>query len=144
MKAASILLTLLCSLHTFSQNWESSYDEAVSSAQNSNKPIVLVFAGSDWCAPCIKLEKEIWLSEEFKAYADKNYVLYRADFPRKKKNLLSKELSDSHSDLAARYNSKGYFPLVVVLNPKEQILGQTSYKKIPPKEYISLLNSFLE
>jgi thiol-disulfide isomerase/thioredoxin len=31
-----------------------------------SKPIVLVFSGSDWCAPCIKLDKSIWQSTEFK------------------------------------------------------------------------------
>ncbi len=66
------------------QDWHKSFDEAQAEAKKNNKPIVLVFSGSDWCAPCIKLDKEIWQSDEFKKYALGHYVLYKADFPRKK------------------------------------------------------------
>jgi hypothetical protein len=44
-----------------------------------------VFSGSDWCAPCIKLDKSIWQSTEFKEYAASNLILERADFPKKNK-----------------------------------------------------------
>jgi len=86
MKLVAFIIFYLLSLSTAAQNWEVSYEQALSRAAQENKPIVLVFAGSDWCAPCIKLDREIWTSEIFKAHALKNYVLYRADFPRKKKN----------------------------------------------------------
>jgi thiol-disulfide isomerase/thioredoxin len=54
-------------------------------AASQSKPIVLVFSGSDWCAPCIKLDKSIWQSTEFKEYAASNLILERADFPKKNK-----------------------------------------------------------
>ena len=31
-----------------------------------DKNIIIVFSGSDWCAPCIKLDKNIWQSDAFK------------------------------------------------------------------------------
>lgn len=67
------------------QNWMTDFELAKEKANQENRNIVLVFAGSDWCAPCIKLEKEIWQSEEFKKYSDNNYILLKADFPRQKK-----------------------------------------------------------
>ena len=33
---------------------------SITKAQKQNKKIILVFQGSDWCGPCIKLSKEIW------------------------------------------------------------------------------------
>jgi hypothetical protein len=48
-----------------------------------------VFSGSDWCAPCIKLDKSIWQSTEFKEYAASNLILERADFPKKNKTIRS-------------------------------------------------------
>ena len=48
----------------------------------------MVFSGSDWCAPCIKLDKAVWQSEEFKKEAETNWVIYKADFPKKKANQL--------------------------------------------------------
>lgn len=144
MKQFFILFTLLLSTITSAQNWEPSYEAALLLAKEADRPLVLVFSGSDWCAPCIKLEREIWQSDNFKEYATVNYVLYRADFPRKKKNGLSEELTQANGKLSDKFNPNGYFPLVVVIDSQERILGTTSYKKFSPKEYITHLNSFLK
>ena len=134
------LFYLPMALHA--QDWKESYVEATNKAKEENKSIILVFSGSDWCAPCIKLDKEIWQSDEFKAYANQNVVLYKADFPRKKENRLKDQLEQQNKELADRYNPKGYFPLVLVLDTNGNILGETGYQKTSPKAYITLLNSF--
>lgn len=128
----------------FAQNWQSDFEKAKQLATQENKPIILIFSGSDWCAPCMKLEKEIWQSEVFKNYSDKNYILYKADFPRKKKNQPVKEQAKANKALAEQYNKKGYFPLVVVLNKNAKVLGETGYKKMMPEVYIKHLDSFLK
>ena len=140
-KLLSIFLITNCFL-VFSQDWETSYKNSIIKAQNQNKKIILVFQGSDWCSPCIKLSKEIWSTEEFIAYSKINYILIQADFPRKKKNALTKEQQKINNFLAEKYNPNGYFPLVVVLNKNGEVLGETSYKKTTPKQYINLLESF--
>jgi len=140
-KLLSIFLLMNCFL-VFSQDWETSYKNSIIKAQNQNKKIILVFQGSDWCGPCIKLSKEIWSTEEFIAYSKINYILIQADFPRKKMNALTKEQQKINNFLAEKYNPNGYFPLVVVLNKNGEVLGETSYKKTTPKQYINLLESF--
>jgi thioredoxin-related protein len=144
LKKIISLVLILFSAVVFAQDWQPTYTEALTCAKKNNIPLILVFSGSDWCAPCIKLDRSIWQSDDFKAYAKDNYVLYRADFPRKKNNKLSKVLSEQNSELADRFNPKGHFPLVVILNTNEKELGTTGYKKIAPKEYISLLNTFIK
>lgn len=144
MKQFFLLFTLLLSSITSAQNWEPSYEAALLLAKETDRTLVLVFSGSDWCAPCIKLDKKIWQSDYFKKYAAENYVLYRADFPRKKKNGLSEERTQANGKLSDKFNPNGYFPLVVVIDSQERILGTTSYKKLSPKEYITHLNSFLK
>jgi len=124
------------------QEWLTNIETAKEVASKTNKHIVLVFQGSDWCAPCIKLEKEIWESEEFRTYAKKNFVLLKADFPRKKKNKLTKEQQLQNNQLMEKYNLKGYFPFVVILDNNGKALGNTGYKKTSPTEYIKLLASF--
>ena len=84
-----ISLVVFFSVNAYSQNWMADLEESKKIATVGNKKIILVFQGSDWCAPCINLDKKIWNSEEFKEYAKNNYVMLRADFPRKKKNALS-------------------------------------------------------
>ncbi len=138
------LLFIVISVHSFAQNWESNWNEATQKAKEENKPLVLVFQGSDWCGPCIKLEKKIWSSHEFVDYANENFVLYKADFPRKKANQLSKDMQVQNNALAEKYNVKGYFPMVVIFSPDLKVKGETGYKKLSPEEYIQHINSFLE
>lgn len=144
MKRLSPLILFLFSVLINAQDWQPSYTDALALAKEDEKPLLLVFSGSDWCAPCIKLDTWIWQSEEFKAYAKENYVLYRADFPRKRDNRLPEELKAVNTKLAERFNPKGYFPLVLLLNADEEILGTGGFKKVTPSEYISYLNTFLK
>lgn len=124
------------------QEWQTDLKTAEDLAQKENKEIILVFQGSDWCAPCIKLDREVWSTDSFKDYAEDHYVLLQADFPRKQKNQLSPEQQEKNKKLAETYNQQGFFPLVVVLNENGKVLGKTGYKKATPDEYIKLLNSF--
>ncbi|MGB5818824.1 MAG: thioredoxin family protein [Saonia sp.] len=144
MKYFALVISFFFSFGLFAQDWKKTYAEALTHAKGEDKPIILVFSGSDWCAPCKKLERNIWQSEEFKSYAIANYVLYNADFPRKKANKLPVEKAVVNKQLAAVYNPKGHFPLVVVLDRQEKILGKASYEKVSPTKYIALLNSFIK
>ncbi|WP_343485667.1 thioredoxin family protein [Allomuricauda sp. d1] len=140
-----LFIALLGLSHTLlGQDWCAEYPSALLQAKEESKPIILVFSGSDWCAPCIKLEHEIWTSEEFKKYASEHFVLYRADFPRKKTNQLSETVGGQNRKLADKFNPKGYFPLVVVLDQDEETLGTSGYENLSPNAYIELLNSFLK
>jgi len=143
MKKIFLTFTLLLITFVgFSQNWITDFDVAKETASKENKKIILVFQGSDWCAPCIKLDTEIWSSEEFKNYADQNFVMVKADFPRKKKNELDDQQQQKNNALAEKYNTRGYFPYVVVLDENATVLGSTGYKKVNPTEYIEILSSF--
>ena len=135
-----ILLAALCS--GASQEWLTDYPSAQRQASEEQKPIVLVFQGSDWCAPCIKLERNIWSSSDFKDYAKDNLVLVKADFPRKKRNAISTKQEKANKVLADKYNKNGIFPLVIMLDADGNVLGKTGYKKLKPAEYIDLLESF--
>jgi len=124
------------------QVWKTDLDEAQRIASEKNQHIILVFQGSDWCAPCIKLEKEIWSSETFKNYAKNHFTLLKANFPRKKKNKLDPLIQEKNNKLMETYNKQGFFPFVVILDEKGTVLGETGYKKMGPAEYIELLKSF--
>ncbi len=141
MKNKIILLFLFTSSLVFSQDWKSNLEEAKSIAETDNKSIILVFSGSDWCGPCIKLDKNIWQSDEFKKEANSKWVLVKADFPKKKANQLSEAQTKINKLLAEKYNPNGNFPLVVVLDKDLKVTGMTTYKNISPEEYIALLHS---
>jgi thioredoxin-related protein len=143
MKKILIVMLLFVVTLGFSQEWKTDFKNVKAEALAQNKNILLVFSGSDWCAPCIKLDKAIWQSEEFKAYAAANLILARADFPKKKQNQLETNIKKQNEGLAEIYNKDGIFPLVVVFDSKGKVVGKTSYKNVSPNEYIDLLNSFI-
>lgn len=137
------LLFVLLSTSAFAQDWLLDLNKAMAIARQENKPIILVFQGSDWCTPCIRLDREVWETEAFKSYASDHYVMLLADFPRRKQNALPAEQAKANAALADRYNPKGFFPLVVVMDAEGKVLGETGYKKLTPAEYIDHLNSII-
>lgn len=144
MNKIIMVFLLMISLNGFSQNWLTDFETAKNQAAKEARPILVVFQGSDWCAPCIKLDKKIWSSETFKNYADDNLILVQADFPRRKKNALSKDQEEHNAMLAEKYNRKGIFPFVAVLDANGNVIGETGYKNISPEAYIEELSSFIK
>ena len=142
MKKNLIIMLLFMVTVGYSQEWKSNLEEAKKEATEQNKKILLVFSGSDWCAPCIKLDKNVWQSEAFKNESQKNWILIKADFPKKKANALAVELTASNRKLAEQYNKAGNFPLVLLLDKKGNVLGITGYKNVTPQEYIQIIHSF--
>ncbi|WP_396173506.1 thioredoxin family protein [Flavobacterium sp.] len=144
MKKLVVVITLFLSNCLFSQNWQTNFDDAKALAIKENKNIILVFSGSDWCAPCIKLEKTVWMSDAFQKEATKSWVTYKADFPKKKANQLAPELTEQNKKLAEKYNSGGSFPLVVLLDKNGKVLGMTGFKNISAEEYVAMLKKMTE
>lgn len=144
MKKIAVILLLFITALGNAQNWVTNIEEAKTLAAKENKNILLVFSGSDWCAPCMKLEKVVWKSEEFKQEAENKWVLLRADFPKKKGNQLSAELTASNKKLAEKYNKGGNFPLVVVLDKTGKVIGMTGFKNVSAEEYIKMINSLIK
>ena len=144
MKKLIIISTLLFFItpSAKAQEWLTDLEQAKEIAKEKDQNIILVFQGSDWCAPCIKLDREIWSTNEFKTYAKDHFIMLRADFPRKKKNKLETLQQQKNNLLAEKYNNQGFFPHVVVLSKNGDILGRTGYKKVSPSAYIKILNSF--
>lgn len=102
--------------------WFVNYENAHNVAVQQNKYILLNFSGSDWCGPCIKMKKEVFESESFLSLAEKHLVLLRADFPRAKKNQLSKEQTKHNEALAEKYNPEGKFPFTLLLDSNGKVL----------------------
>lgn len=136
------LIVLFFQQTSIAQEWNTNLAIAQEKAIRENKNIVLVFAGSDWCAPCIKLERNLLQSETFKSNAVKKWVLLKADFPKLKKNRLPETQTQQNKQLAAKYNANGYFPLVVLLSPDGKLLGETSFSNQSPDAFVQTLNQY--
>ncbi|TLP77256.1 thioredoxin family protein [Maribacter sp. ACAM166] len=139
-----VLFVVLGAGSSVAQDWETDFTSAKAVANKKDMPIILVFQGSDWCTPCIKLDREVWNTNDFKVYAKEHYVMLQADFPRRKRNALSLEQTNRNKVLAEKYNRNGIFPFVVIMDDTGKVLGETSYKRLPVMAYIEELNTFIK
>lgn len=139
MKNIFLIVSILFSSLVFSQNWKLDFDEAKQLANEENKNIIIVFSGSDWCAPCIKLDRNVWQSEAFKKVADENWIIVKADFPRKKANQLGDAQMTKNRKMAEKYNIEGSFPLVVILDKSGKVLGKMGFKNVSSEEYVKMI-----
>lgn len=137
------LSLLFPSMEEESDIWLTDYETAMAKAKEENKPMLLSFAGSDWCKPCIMLTREVFETPEFEKYASDNLVLLLLDFPRLKKNKLSDDQTKHNESLAAKYNKTGEFPLVVLVDANGEVIAKTGYQKGGAEHFIEYLNSVL-
>lgn len=105
-------------------NWLTDFDTAKVVSEETNKPILMYFTGSDWCAPCKMLKEDFFLTEEFKERA-KNLILVEVDWPRNEDKITA-EQRKRNNFLIQSYNQGGSFPTLVALDHKGNSLGSLS------------------
>ena len=123
--------------------WQSSLPAALAQAQATQRPVLAVFSGSDWCKPCMMLKQEVFDQPEFAHFAQDKLVLARFDFPRNKKHQLSAEQTKLNEAAAAQLNKGGEFPLVVLLSPAGKVLARSAYRPGGPAAFAQYLQPFL-
>ncbi|MBI4566959.1 MAG: thioredoxin family protein [Planctomycetes bacterium] len=124
----------------YSGEWLDDYQAAVSFAAALGRPLLLDFTGSDWCGWCIKLDKEVFETEEFKKYAKENLVLVKLDFPKKKE--LPAHLKAQNDGLAEKFAVQG-FPTIKVLSSSAQPLGDMGYMEGGPVPFVKRLSEIV-
>ncbi|MBR4598161.1 MAG: thioredoxin family protein [Opitutales bacterium] len=119
-------------------NWLLDYDAALSKAKAENKPLIVLFTGSDWCIWCKKLEKDTLSKREFINYADKNYVMVLCDFPRAGAN---PEQMKKNQALAQKFGIEG-FPTLVLVDAKTGKSVQFGYASADtPKKFFDFVKT---
>ena len=139
--AALLLLICVVGLRAETGDWLTDFSTAKKQAETSNKPILMLFTGSDWCPYCIKWEKEAFSKPEFQNYAKSNLVLLLVDFPEKKK--LPKAQAKANDALLEKYKIEEY-PTVVMLNSKAKKVGSFNYTEGGPNVLLGKIESTLD
>jgi len=122
--------------------WSGDFSAAQKQASQEHKLILINFSGSDWCGPCIRLRKEILESSTFENYASDHLVLVRADFPRQKKNQLSKDQVKLNEALADKYNPDGKFPYTLLVDENGKVLKDwDGFPNETPEQFVSQISA---
>ncbi|WP_179415752.1 thioredoxin family protein [Mucilaginibacter sp. E4BP6] len=137
------LLTFFIAIFlTTGVTWSGDFSDAQKQAAQEHKLILINFSGSDWCGPCIRLRKEILESSTFESYASGHLVLVRADFPRQKKDQLSKEQVKLNEALADKYNPDGKFPYTLLVDENGKVLKDwDGFPNETPDQFVSQISA---
>ena len=147
-KVLSILLlacgifgfTAAVSAQTAGINWIPSYSDAVEKAKAENKPLFILFTGSDWCPYCIYLERDVLSKEAFKKYAADNLIMVIADFPRGIQQ--NAEVIEQNKTLQRQFGVRG-FPTVVLVNVENNRQARLGYERdITPEIFNDKIQAF--
>ena len=146
MNYKAFILGIFIILASFSNGFSqvNQLEKAAQIAKEENKLIFMNFSGSDWCRSCIVLKQTIINSEAFTSFANNNLVMLDVDFPRKKKNRLSKDQTQYNEKLAEKYNKDGQFPTIIILDSDLNIIAKTGYKRLSPTQYIDHIKTLIE
>ncbi len=127
--------------------WHTDMNKAVAVSTKEQKPLFLFFTGSDWCGWCIRLQKEVFKTPEFIAWAKDNVVLVELDFPRR--TPMSDELKKQNNELQQVFGVRGYptvwFAKPTVKDGKTNLeqLGSTGYVAGGPTTWIAGANQII-
>jgi thiamine biosynthesis lipoprotein len=116
MRGFLLILVLIVASRGHSQVFSRPAD-AFALSKQMDKPVLLIFSGSDWCVPCIQFNKKILKDSVFLKFASNKLVLLEADFPQRKK--IPTDLKKAYESLAERFNPNGIFPLIVILTAED-------------------------
>ena len=128
MKSFAVITLLMLSLSSFAQDnvsqldWLTNLDEAKEIAKEENKPILVYFTGSDWCAPCKALKTDFFETDEFASRAQ-NLILVMIDYPRRI-DIISETQRAYNKKIIDTYNPDKAFPAMVMLNKKGKEVGK--------------------
>lgn len=87
--------------------WEDSFADAQAIAKKSGLPILLHFR-ADWCAPCQKMEREVFPQAKFRELLGKKFLGVKIDI-------------DQHRELAQRFAVHS-IPMNVLISPQGKVL----------------------
>lgn len=122
------------------EGWLTSLEDARAKAKETKKVILADFTGSDWCPYCIKLQKEVFSTDEFQKWAEKNVILLEIDFPKQKEQ--DAALKEANDKLSIEYKVEG-FPTVLFLDAEGKELGRSGYEPGGPAAWIKSVERFV-
>lgn len=121
--------------------WLTDFEAAKKQAKEQNKPILINFTGTDWCGWCIKIEKEIFSKDEFKAYAKENLILMEVDFPEKKKQ--TDEVKAQNKKLDKEFKIEGYPTIFLIDAEGKKLSEDIGYREGGAQAYVDHLKELL-
>lgn len=120
--------------------WLDDYSEALALAEETGRPVLVVFTGSDWCQHCRTLERNVLETDTFQDWAEGRVVLLMIDMPQAG---ISLEERKARSKICVRYGVRSFPNTVLVAPDGTKITAQAGYHGQTPSTYVAALDGHL-
>lgn len=136
------VVTMQMQCQAADEAWKTDYEAARKAAETTGKGMLLNFTGSDWCPPCIMLEKAVLGTGTFQEAAGEDYVLTKLDFPQDPASI-DESTRAINEKLGERYGISGY-PTLVLTDSEGRPFATTGYMDVGVDEYLKHLDELSE
>jgi thioredoxin-related protein len=116
--------------------WLRNYDEAMRAAEQTGRPVLTIFTGSDWCPHCVTLEKKVLDSQQFLAWAENRVVLLMIDLPQQG---ISQEERHARSRVCIKYGVRTFPNTVLIAPDGAKIMAQSGYHGQTPEAWLATM-----
>jgi len=123
--AMALLLAVVATAAGGNDRWLTSYEAALAASQETGRPVLAVFTGSDWCQHCRTLERNVFQTEAFRTWAEERVVLLMIDMPQ---NGISLEERKARSRICIQYGVRSFPSTVLIAPDGSQLAVQAGYR----------------
>jgi thioredoxin-related protein len=121
----AFLLAAVSTAARGSEEWLTNYSEAMAAAEETGKPVLTVFTGSDWCQHCRTLERNILETPEFREWAADRVILLMIDLPQEG---ISSEERKARSRVCIKYGVRSFPNSVLIAPDGSTLASQSGYR----------------
>ena len=119
--------------------WTTNLERALAIAKQNKKFVMAQFTGSDWCPPCMMMQKAVFSKSSFTRLVPKKFILVKIDIPRS-----NKAMSLKNGKVMKNYNVTGV-PTILLFGDDGKEFSRFSASQYPTVEaFIDKLSAELK
>ncbi len=119
--------------------WITNLERALAVAKQNKKFVMAQFTGSDWCPPCMMMQKAVFSKSSFTRLVPKKFILVKIDIPRS-----NKAMSVKNGKVMKNYNVTGV-PTILLFGDDGKEFSRFSASQYPTVEgFIDKLSAELK
>jgi len=119
---------------TPSDRWLTSYEQAMETAQETGRPVLTIFTGSDWCPHCRTLEDHVLATKTFLDWADGRVVLLMIDLPQ---HGISQAVRAERSQVCIQYGVRTFPSALLTDHEGRKLALVTGYTGQSPANWVA-------
>ncbi len=121
----AFLLAVVAAAARGSEGWLTDYSAALAAAEETGKPVLAIFTGSDWCQHCRTLERNVLETPEFKEWAADRVILLMIDLPQEG---ITSEERKARSRVCIKYGVRSFPNSVLIAPDGSALASQSGYR----------------